>query len=625
MTHCECSLKRGFTDSAFRCLLLCVVLLLGWMGEVRAVEPVKLIDSKENYSLGLSLEYLEDKTGHLTLEDIIEGKLPQPFVASKKETPNFGFTESVYWFRLDLQSQHSSVHEWLLESQYPLLDHVDTYLVYSGNKIISMSSGDTIPFFNRAIKHRHMMFNVPLATGQDVRVYIRVKTESSMQLPLRLWSVRGLLTKDHEEQYVLGIYYGIMVAMFCYNLMIFVSIRDTSYLYYLVYLGGWLFFQLSLNGLAFEYLWPNSPWWGNLSTPFFIGFTVFGVVQFTRAFLQLKKNLPRLDWIFQLLMGLWIVVMASSLLINYSIVIKVATVGSLLTSIVIFIAGIISLKRRMLQARYFMLAWSVLLCSAIVYSLKTFAIVPSIFITDYGMQIGSSLEVVLLSFALAHRMRILKEENERIQLEATEMLELRVQQRTLELGQALQSLSEASETLKDMSRIDGLTGVKNRTHFNEKLDIEWRRALRGNSAIGLLMLDIDHFKEINDTFGHLGGDLCLKQVAVAIRQSVRRCTDDVFRYGGEEFAVLLPETDIRGTAHLGELIRANIERLEITLDNRKISVTLSVGVACMTPDVGTDSEYLIGAADSALYQAKRNGRNQVCISEAPLNVERQAG
>ena len=191
------------------------------------------------------------------------------------------------------------------------------------------------------------------------------------------------------------------------------------------------------------------------------------------------------------------------------------------------------------------------------------------------------------------------------------MLEFKVRQRTMELDQALQRLSEASERLKEASRIDSLTGAKNRAYFAERLEFEWHRALRTNAPIGLLMVDIDHFKEINDTFGHLGGDACLRQVATAIKQSVHRCSDEFFRYGGEEFVVMLPGTDIHGAAYLGEVIRRSVESLDVTLNERKVSVTISIGAASFVPKGQNSSSSLIGAADDELYQAKRNGRNQV--------------
>lgn len=260
-----------------------------------------------------------------------------------------------------------------------------------------------------------------------------------------------------------------------------------------------------------------------------------------------------------------------------------------------------------------MLAWVILLLGSVAYILKLFSILPSMFFTDYGMQIGSAMEVILLSFALAHRMRVLKEENVRIQKEATEMLEVRVQQRTQELDSALKDLSIASEKLKDLSRTDALTGCKNRSCFDELLEMEWRRAYHARSTIALLMLDIDHFKSINDTYGHLCGDACLKQVAAAIRNLIRRPDDEAFRYGGEEFAVLLPNTDLAGATHLANILLTHVATLSVIYEGKRIPLTVSVGVACLSPEEDDSSEALIFEADKALYEAKRSGRNQVCV------------
>lgn len=598
-----------------RDLLLALAILSGLINFARAADVLNLIDGEQTYSAGRHLSYLEDKSGTLTLKNVLSSIDSLPFIDSHVASPNFSFTDSAYWFRLELSNQDSRVTEWLLESQYPLLDHIDAYLVYPRNKVVSFESGDTLPFSHRAVKHRNVMFKVPLGKGEKVTVFLRVKTESSMQLPLMLWSAQSLLAKDHEEQYVLGIYYGILLAMFLYNLLLFFSSRDINYLYYVHYIGGWTLFQMALNGLAFEYLWPNSPAWGNIATPFFIGLGLSGVSQFTRSFLQLKNNLPKFDLVLRIYFWLLIAVMAASFFLSYSIVIKLGTFAALTASPVIFVAAVLCLKKSVRQAKYFVIAWSALLLGIGIYSLKTFGVLPNIFITEYGMQIGSALEVVLLSFALAHRMRLLEEENERIQREATETLEQNVEQRTRELDKALRSLSAANNKLKDLSHIDALTRVKNRAYFDEKFDMEWRRAHRGIYSIGLLMLDIDHFKDVNDSYGHLGGDACLRQVAETISLAIRRPGDDVFRYGGEEMAIILSNTDAKGAAHIGETIRCEVEALEIEFEDKKIRVTVSIGAASMVPEDSSGGSALVGNADKALYQAKHDGRNRVCIFE----------
>lgn len=174
-------------------------------------------------------------------------------------------------------------------------------------------------------------------------------------------------------------------------------------------------------------------------------------------------------------------------------------------------------------------------------------------------------------------------------------------------------LFELNRKLTDLNRFDGLTGVKNRAYFNEKLDIEWRRALRAHDSLSLLMIDIDYFKRINDTYGHPCGDTCLQRVATMIKGAVQRPTDDTFRYGGEEFAVLLAATDSLGASHLAEIIRDQIEAADIICDGKKVTLTVSIGLSSMIPETNGTSDILVVKADGALYEAKETGRNRICI------------
>ncbi|GAB3538308.1 diguanylate cyclase [Noviherbaspirillum agri] len=608
--RCRPSSPRRRLLSLQLAFLLTALLSLGLPG-IAAAQALTLRHDSDKYPLGHHLDYLEDRTGHLRLADVLDEKMAPVFIRAKADRLSFSFTESAYWFRIHLRNEDGLANRWMLEAQYPLLDEVDVYLVYPDNRVVTYNGGDTVPFRLREVRHHNFTFGVPLPRGEEVHVYLRVKTQSAMLIPLVLWSEKAFLAQDREEQLWLGVYYGILAAMFFYNLMIFLSIRDVSYLYYLQYIGGWILFQMSLNGLAFEYLWPDNPWWGNRATPFFIAFVGLGVIQFTRAFLQLKIHLPRLDFVFRIFLLLAMAMMAASFVLSYGVVIRAANTLALIGLCIILVTGVLCLRLGLAQARYFMLAWAVLLAGSMAFILRLIDVLPSNALTDYGMQVGSALEVTLLSFALAHRMRILKEENARIQKEATDMLEARVQQRTQELDTALRNLSVASEKLKDLSRTDGLTGCKNRTCFNEMLEIEWQRAVHSRNSIGLLMLDIDHFKRINDSFGHLAGDACLKQVAQEIRSLIRRPLDEAFRYGGEEFAILLPNTDLTGAIHIAETILSQISSLMIVHEGTPIPVTVSIGVACTVAEANTSNEVLISTADKALYDAKRLGRNQV--------------
>ena len=168
-------------------------------------------------------------------------------------------------------------------------------------------------------------------------------------------------------------------------------------------------------------------------------------------------------------------------------------------------------------------------------------------------------------------------------------------------------LEEANRRLEELSFLDGLTEVANRRQFEQILDLEWRRAVRSGSPLSLILADIDHFKAFNDNHGHQAGDRCLRDVATLLDSIVQRAGDQVARYGGEEFAAMLPETDAEGAENIAERMRRAVESLE-TGGGR---VTVSIGVATTVAGETRSAESLVAAADAALYEAKRAGRNTV--------------
>ena len=176
-------------------------------------------------------------------------------------------------------------------------------------------------------------------------------------------------------------------------------------------------------------------------------------------------------------------------------------------------------------------------------------------------------------------------------------------------------LDDANSELRRLSSVDGLTGIANRREFDETLLREWRRVIRSGRPLSLLVADVDYFKQFNDGYGHQVGDECLKAVARSMQSELKRPSDLLARFGGEEFVVVLPETDIQGAAAVSESMRRAVEAMGITHRHAPVPgvVTVSVGVASLVPDRERRPEALIEAADKALYEAKRGGRNRVTI------------
>ena len=217
--------------------------------------------------------------------------------------------------------------------------------------------------------------------------------------------------------------------------------------------------------------------------------------------------------------------------------------------------------------------------------------------------VALSVLVLIGAISVVYRLRLKRAEAREHELVR------RVEDLTSQLGLV-------NDRLQRVSYTDALTNIANRRHFEEVLEVEWRRGFRAKTPVALMMIDIDRFKPYNDTFGHRAGDGCLTRVASVLDDLAQRAGDLVARYGGDEFAAILAGTDLSGAAEVAERLRAAVEPLAIESGDTHpgIAVTVSVGVASGVPGEVVSPDALLGAADSALYEAKRAGRN--CVRTA---------
>ena len=377
--------------------------------------------------LGQSMYVFEDVRGDASIDDVSSQAVQGSFRLHDKPVLNAGYSRSVFWLRLDLQylpRQEQGARSWLLELAYPPLDHLELYLPDdSGSFALAQRTGDTLPFDSRQIRQNNYLFELSLEPGQTKRIYLRLESQGSIQAPLTLWSPNAYLEEQPGRIYVLGIIYGVLLVMLVYNLFIFLSVRDTSYLYYILYIASFGLYQISVNGAGIEYFWPDSPWWANAATPFLIGSAALFGCQFARSFLHTAEHSPWVDRLLLVLMASGAAVMILALCISYATALRLATYLALLFTVVIFAAGILAWLRGMRVARYFIFAWTAFLVGGIVNTLMVLGYVPNVFLTMYASQIGSALEVGLLSLALADRINAMKEERTRILQEAGRKLE----------------------------------------------------------------------------------------------------------------------------------------------------------------------------------------------------------
>ena len=385
------------------------VMLLGWLPMLASA--VEFDEATQSLPLGRVMQVFEDIGGQATLADI--RARDELFKPHNKDTLNAGYSHSAFWLKVDLSYQplNPQIHRtWLLELAYPPMDNIDLYLAdASGNYRLAERTGDALPFDSRQIKENNYLFELNFSPGQSQTVYLRVASQGSVQAPLTLWSAQAYLEEQPVRIYILGLIYGVLLGMLVYNLFIYLSVRDTSYLYYIFYIASFGLYQLSVNGAAVQYFWPNNPWWANASTPFLIGSAAFFGCQFARTFLHTATHSRWLDRALMLLMAVGVLVMVLALTTSYAVSLRLATGLALAFIVTIFTAGVVAWARGLRVARYFVIAWSAFLLGGLVNTLMVLGYLPNVFLTMYASQIGSAIEVGLLSLALADRINAMRD------------------------------------------------------------------------------------------------------------------------------------------------------------------------------------------------------------------------
>lgn len=233
-------------------------------------EPLVIDDSLTNKNITRSIEYLEDKNGTMTLDEASAPALE--WSQTKEKAFNFGFTPSVYWFKMTVVNKSKKDIPWFFEIDYPMLNYIRLFIPAEKGKFNIKETGNRHPFNERDVKNRTFIFSLNAKPGAWT-YYMRIQTVSSMNFQVLAWSPSSYYDSVFYELPLYWIYYGLMMVMVIYNLLLFISIREKSYILYTVFIIGWILFQMTLNGLSFQYLWPNSIWWANNCLPFFMGFS----------------------------------------------------------------------------------------------------------------------------------------------------------------------------------------------------------------------------------------------------------------------------------------------------------------------------------------------------------------
>lgn len=599
------------------CLAACSCLSHGF-----AITGDIAVDSEDfSHRLADGIEYFVDPSKTLTMHEVAELAKQGEFRRFNGNTLQFGYSSSVYWLRIPivnlLQKQYAigDEHRYYLTVKYPLLDDVQ-FFHQRADSTSHVGVGDNRRFQDRILQLNDFVFPFSMTKQERSVVYLRVESSSSISIPIYLETEKAFIERKDSIDAVNGVYFGITFGLCIYNLFLWVGVRRKVYGYYVLAIINLMLFNATILGYSFRF-WPEWIEFQQVGIYFFSITSGTAVCFFGMAFLETAKHQPKMHKVLFSSVILFLLCLPVILFSPPELSAKLNVVIMLTGISMLFVLAIRSVLQGYGPARYYLLGQGAVLFSVVFTVLTSQGIIPLFYIAPEVMKWSSAFELIFFSIGLADLVN-----NERKLREDAQKETARTQQKLLDeqvrvnehldtlVRQRTEELEQANQRLEELNTLDELTGLRNRRFLNQALPTEYQRAFREKQPISLLMFDIDYFKKLNDTYGHQFGDLCLVNAGKFIRTNLHRPTDIAVRYGGEEFIVLLPATDLKGAMDVAENIRSVFESNEVTDGNHKVNMTVSIGVAGGIPDERESYEQLLKAADDLLYRAKEAGRNR---------------
>ena len=438
-----------FTNQKNHFFLFYILILLSSFFHLKA-ENIIFNNENDLLNIGDHIEIYEDQTNSLSFKEVIL----KEFTPSKSPVPNLGISKSNFWIKIPITNKTENEH-LILELSLAIIDYVELYY-YDGNQVKTIKTGDAYPFDKREYKDPHYLFDLNIPTGETKTYYLNVRSNEALQLPLKVGTIVNVYTQIKNRDLLSGIYFGIMLVMILYNLFIYFSVRDKSYLYYVVYIICILLTQTSLQGYTFQYLWPNSALITKFSLIFLPSLSGITGMFFMNVFLQTKEFSKKLYNIAFIFVGPYLIAYVIAFMGELGLSQAVIQLNSTIISLYMLITPIIIYRKGFKPAKYFIAAWSVFLLGVFIFVLKDMEVLPFNNLTRYTMQIGSAIETILLSFALANRISIIRKENEHLIKEQNVILEQKVKERTAELNKAIENLKQTQSQLVESEKMASL-------------------------------------------------------------------------------------------------------------------------------------------------------------------------
>ncbi|MEW6548073.1 MAG: diguanylate cyclase [Spirochaetota bacterium] len=494
------------------------------------------------------------------------------------------------WLRFKLPGEildQAVPRQWLLvvkPSFSIILDEIDLYAPLGGNRFERFEAGIMRRQGPHAVRSRYFPFEIPAAALQGEFLYLRIASEIDVSMDLYLETAVDFHERESVELLAYGILFGALLAVAFHILYLFFSLRDKVFVLYLAFLFSSALWVFYLQGFA-KIVFGPMPGVDRRMLWFWVGAMQMWGAVFSIRFLRLKEGAPWLLATLKVLGALGALVSFSGILGFETAAFSISHWLGILLPIAVITAAAVRLCQGIPSALYFLVAWSSLALGGLVFSLMGLKLLPVCFITSDGVAIGLALQAIFITMALADRYR-------RLELETARMTQIQAHYRQLSIT-------------------DSSTGLFNKRYFWGALQEEIDEASRNGKPLSLIVLDIDDFKDKNDSLGHAAGDAILMFLAGAVKMQAREGTK-ICRFGGDEFVLVMPGFDREKARELAEQIRFGVYLDRIRLeDGSDTSITVSVGVAQWKE--AEDAEAFFARTDAALYEAKRRGKNTTVL------------
>ncbi len=424
---------------------------------LNACAQVVFSGKKDIVAIGGTVQYYVDSSSTQNIKSI---QHQNKFIKSTENVPDFGLLKVPVWIKVKITNKSNSA-DLLIEFEQSFLENIDFYYPIGGGYNVNQS-GETYPFNSRLINYHKFIYSLNLPTDSTAIYYFRIKSILKMRMPITLGKKESITDSALVKNIFFGLFFGIILVMFFYNLFIYFVLKDPIYLYYVVYIIVVGLVQTTFEGYCFQYLWPNNGFFAIRS--FFLLTALVNIIglEFVRQFLNTQKFVPRLDKLAYVVYAVYAIVIILTLTGNFYTAYQIIQSFASLVSIYMLTISVVIAKRGYRPAKFFIIAWIPLIAGIIIWILGDLNILPYNTFTNYSITFGSGMEVILLSFALADKINIFKaekeksqeetlqalKENERIIREQNAMLEQKVEERTHELNESNQELNITLEDLK---------------------------------------------------------------------------------------------------------------------------------------------------------------------------------